>query len=164
MEELEYQIGNAKEFSNKEIAAFKKIVLEAGEVSSATFDGLISKNPVLLFYPETENIEAVGALKIPNDSYKKRVFEKSEADVNRAKYEYELGWIVCLSEEKGIGQKITEALAIYKPNQYATVRKENVKMNHIIQKFGFKQVGKSYNSNRGDYENNLYVKDDANEK
>ena len=164
MEELVCKIGNAKEFSNNEISDFKKIVIEAGEVSSETFDGLISKNPILLFYPETSNIKAVGALKLPNDSYKKSVFEKSKSRVNMDSYEFELGWIVCLNEEKGIGQKITKALATYKPNQYATVRKENAKMNHILQKFGFKQVGKPYKSNRGDYENNLYIKDDSTDK
>ncbi|MBK8151796.1 MAG: hypothetical protein IPK61_01110 [Saprospiraceae bacterium] len=77
-------------------------------------------------------------------------------------YEFELGWIVCLNEEKGIGQKITSALATYNSKQYATVRKENAKMNHILQKFGFSQVGKSYKSDRGDYENNLYIKDNSN--
>lgn len=161
MEKLEYKIGHAKEFSKDEIKAFKEIVIEAGEVSSDTFDGLISKNPVLLFYPNTKNIEAVGALKIPNESYKTRVFKKSESNVNKDNYEFELGWIVCLNEEKGIGQKITCALATYKPRQYATVRKENAKMNHILQKFGFSKIGKSYSSDRGDYENNLYIKSDS---
>ncbi|MBK9378141.1 MAG: N-acetyltransferase [Saprospiraceae bacterium] len=162
MEEKEYKIGNATEFSKDEIAAFKKIVIEAGEVSSETFDGLISKNPVLLFYTDTKKIEAIGALKIPNESYKNRVFAKSESTVNMDDYEFELGWIVCLNEEKGIGQKITSALATYNSKQYATVRKENAKMNHILQKFGFSQVGKSYKSDRGDYENNLYIKDNSN--
>ena len=162
MEEKHYIIGNAREFSKDEIEAFKQIVIKAGEVSSEAFDGLISKDPVLLFYPDTKNIEAVGALKKPNESYKKKVFEKSESQVNRHNYAFELGWIVCLKEEKGIGQKITSALAIYKPKQYATVRKENAKMNHILQKFGFTQVGKSYKSDRGNYENNLYLKDGSN--
>ena len=100
MEEKEYKIGNATEFSKDEIAAFKKIVIEAGEVSSETFDGLISKNPVLLFYPDTKKIEAIGALKIPNESYKNRVLAKSESTVNMDDYEFELGCIVCLNEEK----------------------------------------------------------------
>ena len=164
MKEEQYKIGNAKEFSKDEIEAFKNIVIKAGEVSSETFDGLIAKDPVLLFYPNTKDIEAVGALKKPNISYKNKVFLKSESKVNKDQYEFELGWIVCLKEEKGVGQKITSALAAYKPKQYATVRKENAKMNHILQKYGFNRVGKSYKSDRGNYENNLYIKDSNNGK
>lgn len=164
MEERQYKIGNAKEFTKDEIKAFKNIMINAGEVSSETFDGLIAKNPILLFYPNTKDIEAVGALKKPHESYKKKVFLKSDSKENKDQYEFELGWIVCLKEEKGIGQKITSALAAYKPKQYATVRKENAKMNHILQKFGFKKVGKSYRSERGNYENNLYIKEGNNGK
>lgn len=159
MKEPEYIIGEASDFSKKEIATFKKIVLEAGEVSSGTFDGLIEKNPILLFYPNPKKIKAIGALKIPNKEYKDGVFKKSNSRADSNSFKYELGWIVSLEEEKGIGQKITEILAAYQPKMYATVRKDNVKMNHIIQKFGFQQSGNSYDSIRGDYQINLFIKE-----
>lgn len=159
MEEFEFIIDNASNFSKEEIASFKKIVLDAGEVSSATFDGLIEKNPLLLFHPNTKDIKAVGALKIPNQGYKERVFKESESKAKNSNFKYELGWVVCLDNGKGIGQKVTEALANYTPIMYATVRKDNHSMNHIIQKFGFEKSGNSYDSSRGDYQNNLFIKE-----
>lgn len=160
MKVSEFKIDNASNFSKDEIASFKRIVLYAGEVSSATFDGLMEKDPILLFYPNTKDINAVGALKIPNQRYKERVFQKSQSDAKHSSFKYELGWIVCLERGKGIGQKVTEALANYMPAMYATVRINNHSMNHILQKFGFKKSGKPYDSSRGDYQNNLFIKEE----
>ncbi|MEO9885458.1 MAG: hypothetical protein ABJR05_07625 [Balneola sp.] len=160
MKESEFIIDHASKFSKEEIASFKKVVLDAGEVSSYTFDGLIEKNPILLFYPNTKDIKAVGALKIPNLGYKQRVFKESESKAKHSDFKYELGWIVCLDKGKGIGQKVTEKLSNHLPIMYATVRKDNLSMNHIIQKFGFKKSGNSYDSSRGDYQNNLFVKEE----
>tara|TARA_R110001583_G_scaffold74156_5_gene205578 strand:+ start:2867 stop:3337 length:471 start_codon:yes stop_codon:yes gene_type:complete len=152
-----YRIGQAKEFSKDEIAMLKKIVIEAGEVVENTFDRLISQNPILIFYPNMSNIEAVGALKIPYNSYKENVFRKSKTDYSNGKFEYELGWIV--SMKPGNGKIMTKILSDYKPFIYATVRVENEKMNHILQSNGFNKTGEAYNSDRGSYKLNLYVKE-----
>ncbi len=152
-----YKIDRASEFSQDELALLKSIVLAAGEVDSNTFDRLLSYNPILIFYPNIDKIEAVGALKIPNELYKKKVFEKSKTNLPPDKFEYELGWIV--STKPGNGKIMTKILADYKPNIYATVREENEKMKYILQSTGFKRTGDSYDSKRGDYKLNLYVKE-----
>nr|WP_293295869.1 hypothetical protein [Allomuricauda sp.] len=61
-----YIIRNASDFSTEERNKFKKIVLSKGEVSEKTFDGLMQKNPIILFFPNTNVVKGVGALKIPN--------------------------------------------------------------------------------------------------
>ncbi len=99
-------------------------------------------------------------MKIPNQGYKERVFKASKSKAKPSDFKYELGWIVCLDREKGIGQKITEILSNYQPVMYATVRKDNHSMNHIIQKFGFKKSGNSYDSSIGNYQNNLFIKEE----
>ena len=155
---MEYKIGNASEFSEVEIETFKKIVLDEGEVTEETFDGLVDKKPILLFAPDTSNIKAVGALKIPHESYKNKVFKKSGSELVPNDFQYELGWVVSL--KPGLGKIVTEILAKEDATIYATVREENAKMQHIIKKYGgFKQSGIPYKSDRGDYKNILFVKE-----
>lgn len=158
MEQEKFIIKNALEFSNEERNKFKKIVLSKGEVTEQTFDGLLKKNPIILFYPNTDNIEGVGALKIPNESYKSKVFAKSETKLKPTEFEYELGWIVSLKPKKGIGTLITKKLFNLKPNIYSTVRTQNIGMNKIMKIVGFEKTGLEYKSERGDYNNLLYIK------
>lgn len=42
---------------------------------------------------------------------------------------------------------------------YATVRDENLRMISIIDSLGFKKIGQSYKSSRGNYRVGLYTKD-----
>jgi len=129
-----------------------------GEVSEISFDGLMEKNPILPFHPNTKNIEAIGALKVPNNSYKTKVFANSKSDLNNDEFEYELGWIVSLKQKKGIGKLITKVLSEYNSNIYATVRTENIGMNKILTSLGFQKTGFEYKSERGNYKNILYTK------
>lgn len=158
MSKENYVIKNATEFSTEEKNKFKEIVLSMGEVSENTFDGLMEKNPVILFYPNSNNIEAIGALKIPNKIYKTKVFKHSKTDLEPADFEYELGWIVSLKQKKGIGKLITKTLSEFKPKMYATVRTENIGMNKIMDSLGFEKTGIEYKSERGNYNNFLYIK------
>ena len=157
MENINYKLRYAKKFSDNEIATFKKIVLSKGEVSAETFDGLILKNPILLFSPNTSDVEAVGALKVPHESYKDKVFKNSKSELAADDFQYELGWVVSL--KPGLGKIVTEILAKKDVTVYATVREGNAQMLHIIQKYGgFKQSGIPYQSDRGDYKNILFIK------
>lgn len=67
-----YNYKDAKDFSENEIILFKEILVNAGEVTEYTFKGLIEKNPKILILGNIENIDGIGALKIPNKSYKKK--------------------------------------------------------------------------------------------
>lgn len=158
MNKESFVIKKANDFSDTEKRKFKEIVLSMGEVSEISFDGLMEKNPILLFYPNTENIEAIGALKVPNNSYKTKVFATSKSGLDNDEFEYELGWIVSLKQKKGIGKLITKALSEYNSNIYATVRTENIGMNKILTSLGFRKTGVEYKSERGNYKNILYTK------
>ena len=157
---FEYKIGKASEFSKAEIDSFKKIVIDAGEVSENTFDELLKKEPILLFIPDTENIKAVGALKIPNAGYKKKVFVNSISNEKSDTFSFELGWIVSLLP--GNGKKLVEVLSKVTDNIYATVRKENKPMKHILEKYGFVKSGQSYKSERDNYDIELYIRKEKN--
>ena len=157
MNENSFEIKKASEFSINEINKFKKILINKGEVIESTFDKLIQKDPILLFYPNTNNLKVIGALKIPLKGYKSDVFKNSKSPLKPNDFSYELGWIVVLEREKGIGNKITKLLSEFKTKIYSTVRKENEVMIHILTKIGFEKTGVSYNSKRGDYKINLYT-------
>jgi len=158
MRSNEIRIGVAKEFAVDEIKRFKEIVIEAGEVNEGSFDQLIGNDPILLIYPSSSNIEAIGALKIPNVRYKQGVFKKSESKLNSSEFTYELGWIVSLTKGVGNGKKVTKILSDLETNIYATVRVKNAAMKHILEASGFIQVGLPYKSSRGDYFIALYIK------
>jgi hypothetical protein len=153
---IKYHFKEANEFSENEIILFKEILINAGEVSEDTFGGLIEKNPKILILGNFENIDGIGALKIPNKTYKEKVFNLSKSEKNPSEYNFELGWLVSL--KKGNGNKIVELLASFEQNIYATVREENEKMIHLLKKYGFNQAGFSFESNRGNYQILLFIK------
>jgi hypothetical protein len=158
----DFVLRRASEFSKVEIARFESIVKDAGEVSANAINGLLAHNPLLLFYPNTNEIQAVGALKIPNEGYRERIFkEKACVDIENIENLEELGWIVSLNPGQGIGSFVTEQLALSGKSIYATVREENKSIKGILLKNGFTQEGKAYNSERGDYKLLLFVKQDA---
>lgn len=156
----EYSTGLASEFSEKEIKLFKNILMDAGEVSKASFNGLIEKNPILLFCHDSTNIFGIGALKIPFENHKRSIFNNAKSVNKFNDYQYELGWIVVLEENQGIGKTITKELSERKNKIYATVRENNLKMIYILEKLGFSKEGLPYDSTRGNYKLLLYLKDD----
>jgi len=146
----------AKDFTANEIQTFKKILINANEVSELTFDGLIEKNPKLLIIGDIKNPLGIASLKIPNDSYKEKVFRLSNSKEDSNKYNFELGWIVSLA--KGNGNRIVELISNSEKNIYATVREQNEKMIYLLKKYGFRQSGNSYKSDRGEYLILLFIK------
>ena len=154
----DFRIGVASEFTADEIKRFKAIVQKAGEVDISRFDSLISNDPILLMYPTSSHIEAVGALKIPNVDYKNRVFKQSQSKLNPSEFTHELGWVVSLIQGIGNGKEVTKILSNLKSNIYATVKVEKVKMRHKLEISGFIQDGVPYKSRRGDYFIALYIK------
>lgn len=155
----------ASKFSEDEKDLFKKLVADKGQVDMKSLNKLIG-NSILLFIPDTLNLEAVGALKIPNDNYKKKVFEKAQLKLDKnvkldpCDFQYEIGWIVSKKKGQGLGKKVVEILLNCQPKKnYATVRKDNGAMIHILEEYGFKKHGNPYDSERGDYKIVLYVKE-----
>ncbi len=148
----------ADAFALAQVEEFKKVILDAGEVRSETFDNLIARNPKIIFINSAENPDGIGALKIPFEDYRREVFTKARSHKNSEDYRYELGWIVSL--KKGCGNQIMECMLAdaYGP-LYSTVRKENEIMIYLLKKYNFIQEGVPYNSTRGDYELLLFIRE-----
>jgi hypothetical protein len=146
----------ADSFTKSEVAAFRQILMDAGEVSETSFAGFIEKNPRILFQGDTKSPDGIGALKIPNRDYKDSAFQKAKSPHDPASYRYELGWVVSLV--RGSGNKIVAALATSGDTDvYATVRENNPSMIHLLRKYGFVQSGIPY-AGRGNYKILLFIK------
>lgn len=146
---MKFRFDKASEISDDDIAKFKKMVLDEGEVRKETFDGLIDRDPIIFVFPNFENIQVCGALKIPNDDYKKRKLEKLS---DSSEIKYELGWIVVHKDhrKKGLGSSLVEATIDYSEKMYSTVRSDNEGMIHILEKYEFQLLDET-KSTRGNY-------------
>ena len=150
-----YRFEEANNFSENDLESFKQILLSAEQVREETFPALIQRNPrVVLVYENT--IVAIGALKIPNEDYKKGVFKKAQSKEDPNSYKFELGWVVSLA--KGNGKLVVKILADVNENLYATTRADNHKMISILKRNGFQQTGMPYKSERDDYQLVLLIK------
>lgn len=140
---------------------FRTIVLEGGAVSPQSYDATIAQNPLLYFYPNSEYIQGIAALKIPHPDYKLRVFQQAGQADQAERYTLELGWIVSLPAYRGqgIGKKLSTIIcAENEVDLFATSRVDNFAMIKILRDLEFTQLGHSYVSIRADYDLSLYVR------
>lgn len=138
MKTITIDIRNAFEFQEKSLEQFRTILKSTGQVDIMHFDSLIKKNPKLLFAYEDDKIVGLGALKIPHSDYKDMVFERAESLESPQEFRFELGWIVSLIENRGIGTLIVKSLIEEcDSNIYSTVRSINLQMIYILRKCGF---------------------------
>jgi GNAT superfamily N-acetyltransferase len=140
---------------------FRTIVLEGGAVPPQSYDATIIQNPLLYFYPNSEDIQGIAALKTPHPDYKQRIFQQAGALDQAVLYPFELGWIVSLPAYRGqgIGKKLSAIVCEENAvNLFATSRIDNFAMIKILQDLGFSQLGHSYSSIRAEYQLSLYVR------
>ena len=117
-----------------------------------------------MIYDKNE-VAAIGALKRERSEYAKKKFEEAKSQLNPQDYDTELGWIVTEENHRGQGfcNSVVKKLLDYFKEQcvggklFATVRNDNDGMRHILEKYGFKNEGKSFDSKRGPYKLCLYV-------
>lgn len=135
-----------------ELDAFQKLVEEGGEVTPHGLRQRIEKAAALVFITESECV-AVGAIKHPNNNYKKRVFSKAGVADKNDNYDYELGWLYVKPEArgKGLGHSLMKAVVTYLGGSscYATTRENNDSMHHLFSQYNFNRLGDAYPSDNG---------------
>jgi predicted GNAT family N-acyltransferase len=115
------------------------------EVTSYGLDERIKRANKLAFVRDNQTIVGIAALKSPDVGYKKRLFTKSESNLEADEFLYELGWVFVRKEFRGKGhsqslvQSLLNACADY--NVYATSREANGPMHTTLKKYGFTKVG-----------------------
>jgi GNAT superfamily N-acetyltransferase len=149
------------ECSAADIAAFKQLVKEGGEVDPATLPALIDRALVLVTAHLQGQLVGVGAIKRPYDGHRARVFEKAKSLLDPTEFEFEFGWFYVRPAARGNGlaSKLVQALmpALAGLAAYSTSRTNNVRMHASLLRAGFVPEGAPYRSNLNDQEIQLFI-------
>src|SRR6266851_603190 len=77
--------------SVEELRAFKQLVLAGGEVDATGLEGRIKAVIRLVFhYADNQDLAGIAALKVPNDSYKNKIFTRAESPEKAEDFPFEL--------------------------------------------------------------------------
>jgi len=139
--------------SVEELKSFKGLVLAGGEVDATGLEGRIKAVMRLVFhYADNQDLAGIAALKVPNDSYKNKIFTRAECPEKAKDFPFELGWVFVV--EKYRGQGLSRALAEEAlrfsegKNVFATTRVDNCPMCRTNTRLGFKRSGNPYRTMR----------------
>lgn len=148
------------ECSEDELAQFETLVLEGGEVIPQGLSGRIKNARNLIFVRDKSSFIAIGALKRPNENYKKDVFKKAGVPEFIDGYTFEIGWLYASpsARGKGVGKAILKLIVniIGESTCFATTRQNNEVMHHLFEQYSFVKLGNEYPSNNGNYHLILY--------
>lgn len=138
-----------KQASKNELDQFIELVTEGGEVTTGLKSRVMRAHSLTMISHDGK-IKAVAALKIPYNTYRKKVFKKSGCQACPEIFTYEIGWIFVSPSCRGMkyASRLVSACleqADSRPT-FATTRTENKSMQHILKKEGFSICGKSYPS------------------
>jgi GNAT superfamily N-acetyltransferase len=150
------------ECTPQELASFASLIRNAGEVEASGLNQRIRRAKSLTFLRDGDKMIGVAALKIPDATYKRRVFANAGVPLSEPGYPYELGWIAVdpLYQGKGLSRSLVEsALAAADESEvFATSHSDNSPMHKTLARFGFRRVGAPYSSSRPDRTLILFVR------
>lgn len=144
-----------------DLATFKQMVIEGGEVDPNTLPGLTKQALALAFARVDSALVGVGAIKRPYDTHRAKEFEKAKSLLNPSEFEFELGWFYIHPSARGnrLASKLVQALmpSLEGRAMYTTSRTNNDRMHSSLQQAGFVQEGTPYPSKMNDQEIQLFI-------
>lgn len=160
--EIEFVAQVPAAMSQKDIYEFASLVSLGGEVNVASLLPLIAEAKIIAFAKESGKIIATSALKVPNQSYRLRIFSYPQCgNFSTQKYLSELGWLFTTPEFRGQGIAAhlikTILQKVYEPI-YATSRSDNASMHKLLQSNGFEKQGTPYPSRVGETHIQLFLR------
>ena len=136
------------ECHTKELDDFHQLALESEQVKSCGLRNRIERAKLLAFHYREDTLVGIVALKRHNETYKKELFRKAGANEEHKKYILELGWAFTLKEHRGnhiCSNLVKRVVTVYEfQNMFATTRTDNLSMQRILTKNGFRKLGKPY--------------------
>ena len=148
--------------SDSEIEDFMALVLAGGEVTGHGLKNRIRSAACLFLLRIGSCTCGIAALKKPAVSYRKHVSLKSGIPLPQDEYPYELGWVFVMPSARGhhFSRDLTRA-AISRSGTsgvFATSRTGNDTMHATLKKFDFVAAGRSWPSERGGHNLQLFVR------
>ena len=145
---LKFIIKQPSHCSNDEIEAFCRLVKQGGQVKHHGLKERVSKSEWLGFCFYQQQLIGIAAIKNPSKNYKQTVFQKAGVTSEKENYHYEIGYAFTVEKfrGKGINLKLTNNLIhqIGTQKLYCTTGHEGMKS--MLERLGFKQLGRPYRS------------------
>ena len=151
------------ELSEPELNEFASLVLEGGEVQPNGLEQRIKGAYCPRIIQFEAEVFAVGAVKRPDESYKRKIFANAKLLEYVDRYEFEIGWFyVCPQHRgKGISNQILNELieSLGSKSVYATSRLNNIAMRRVLLRSKFVSIGQPYPSDRIHENIQLFIRD-----
>jgi hypothetical protein len=149
------------QLSSQQLTTIGNFIAQGGEVSANNALAGVQRAQMLSYaINEQGDIIAITALKTPLDSYKNKVFAAAGFPNLANQYHYEKGYSYTTPNyrrqglNKAISQKLLSSVS---GNIFATTRSDNTASKNNLVAQGFKKLGNSWPSSRGDYSLELWV-------
>lgn len=153
--------------TDAEIAEFMAFVLAGEEVTQHGLEARVRSAFKLGFLREMQCLVGIAALKCPSKEYRMRIESASGTQIESSKFPYEFGWAFILPSARGkrYSSLITSAVLADAGSDgvFATSRADNHFMHSTLRRLGFLSSGKSYPSNRGAHELQLFIREPRND-
>jgi hypothetical protein len=146
------------ECSEAELEAFLTALLASGETPSPNLAERIRKSDCLAWIAgESEAPVALGALKAPKPEHCAGVFKRAGASAQPDTFSLELGWLVGTENDVALVIDALNRRAAGRP-VFAIARTDAPALHSALQQNGFHPEGTPYQSPRGDYANQLFLR------
>lgn len=143
------QLCTAETCTRDALEDFKRLVRQGGQVNEATLPKLLKTASALaMVQDQAGKIIGTGALKVPNESYRTKVF-KNAGVTGQGRYAFELGWVVV--DDAYSGRRMATAIVSKLVSNcsvplYATSRTSKKAMHKALVTAGFELAGAAYRS------------------
>jgi predicted GNAT family N-acyltransferase len=146
-------VAKPAECFSTELEAFVKLLEQGDQIHIEP--NILAKNinnaELLAFYVHNEQVVGIGAVKNPQASYRRKVFERAGAPELKYDFKYELGYFVTKPEYHGQGicKAILTELLKHMPDDttfFATTK--SAAMRKIFTSKGFMQLGEAWTTEK----------------
>lgn len=150
-----------KDFTTDQRKKFAELVLQDPQVNKAALPGLVGKAHFLAFLFIDGKLVGTNAIK-NNQPYWQTLEGKAGVSLSNADYLGEVGYLHVDKDHRGarLGNLLVlgTLAAIKKQGLFATIQAKNASSLRLFERYGFAQVGKSWESEQQDDQVNLYVR------
>jgi GNAT superfamily N-acetyltransferase len=149
-------------FSEAEIQDFLAMVRAGEEVGGAVLEQNVRNAKCLVVARQGSCLVGVAALKNPQASHRQTIKTKAGVAVESQDFAFELGYIFVLpsARRQGLAVKLCRAALAAADGKgvFTTARTNNDGMNAILLMFSFAKAGRPYESERGGYQLQLFIR------
>ena len=145
---MELKIKKHSDLTDTELTQITDLILKGDEVNEHTLSNRLSKSALIAFFVDNNVIVATATIKKPLDSYKTKVFTVSSSNLSIFDYPFELGYVMVdenCREGRLASRLCRELSKIYLSERlFATTRVDNQRMQSILKKNYFTEIGVPY--------------------